>query len=131
MAASTYTVDTLAATDGRGSARELFFLLGADSLADLPTWREPARICQLAALVVVGRAGQPVDFSPLTGLIDSERLALFRKLLVEMPLVDLSSRRLRSLVAQGRSIRYRTPRAVEKYIESHALYRGERMKAEG
>jgi nicotinate-nucleotide adenylyltransferase len=118
-----YTSDTLSQLAAADPARELFFLLGADSLADLPSWRDPALICQLAVPAVVRRAGQPVDFSPLAPLVDPERLALFRRHQIEMPLVELSSRELRSRIARGKSIRYRTPRAVEKYIESHQLYR--------
>ena len=52
-----------------------------------------------------------------------ERLALIESHQVEMPLVDLSSREMRSRLARGLSIRYRTPRAVEKYIEARGLYR--------
>jgi nicotinate-nucleotide adenylyltransferase len=40
-----------------------------------------------------------------------------------MPLIELSSTDLRERAASGRSLRYRTPRAVERYIETHALYR--------
>ncbi len=118
----TYTVETLAAIAAEDPHRELFFLMGADSLADLPTWREPARICELAVPVVVGRAGQGIDFSPLAELVPAERLELFRRHQVEMPLVELSSHDIRRRVAGGQSIRYRTPRAVEKYIESRGLY---------
>ncbi len=90
-----YTVDTLRQLAAEDPARELFLLLGADSLADLPNWREPAEICRLAVPAVVRRAGQPVDFAPLAALVDPERLALFRGHEVEMPLVELSSRDLR------------------------------------
>ena len=38
---------------------ELFFLIGADSLHDLPTWREPARILELAKVIAVNRGNQP------------------------------------------------------------------------
>ncbi len=118
-----YTVDTLTQLAAEDPKRELFFLLGADSLIDLPYWRDPTEICRLAVPVVVRRAGQEIDFSPLTALVEPERLSLFRQHQVEMPLVELSSRDLRSRIARGLGIRYRTPRAVEKYIETHALYR--------
>ena len=81
----TYTVDTLAALAAEECRRELFFLMGADSLADLPNWREPERICQLAILAVVRRAGQAVDYSGLAELVPAERLELFRQHPVEMP----------------------------------------------
>ena len=119
----TYTVDTLDRLKTEAPERELIFLMGADSLADLPNWREPARICQLATIAVVGRAGQKVDYSVLVDLVPAERLESFRRHQVEMPTIDLSSHDIRQRVARGQSIRYRTPRAVEKYIETHELYR--------
>jgi nicotinate-nucleotide adenylyltransferase len=119
-----FTVDTLAQLQAEDSTRELFFLMGADSLRDLPTWREPARICALAWPVVVCRPGpgEP-DWSALTGLVDQARLARIRELKVEMPSIGISSTDIRRRAADGASIRYMTPRAVEKYIETHGLYR--------
>jgi nicotinate-nucleotide adenylyltransferase len=119
----TYTVDTLAALHAEDPRRELFFLMGADSLVDLPNWREPERICQLATLAVVRRAGQSVDYSPLAKLIAPQRLDAMRAHEVQMPIVELSSHEIRARVGRGDSIRYRTPRAVEQYIASHELYR--------
>jgi nicotinate-nucleotide adenylyltransferase len=120
-----YTVDTLEAIRREQPEAELFFLMGADSLAELPTWREPARICELASPIVVGRAGAaPTDYSVLAPLIAADRLEAIRRLRVEMPAIDLRASDLRRRVAAGLSIRYRTPRAVEKYIEAQALYRG-------
>jgi len=118
----TYTVDTLAALKAEAPERELLFLMGADSLADLPNWREPARICQLAILAVVRRPGQGVDYSRLADFVPAERLEQFRQHQVEMPLIELSSHDIRERVGRRQSIRYRTPRAVEKYIESQGLY---------
>jgi nicotinate (nicotinamide) nucleotide adenylyltransferase len=48
-----YSVETLESVHRDSPDDDLFFLIGADSLADLPTWREPARIAQLATIVVV------------------------------------------------------------------------------
>jgi nicotinate-nucleotide adenylyltransferase len=118
-----YTVDTLAHFKDEDPTRELFFLMGADSLRDLPTWKEPERLCRLAAIVVVGRSeSQDADAKaePFTGELAS-RAARFEQ--VDMPSIELSSSAIRRRIAAGQSIRYRTPRAVEKYIESHGLYR--------
>ena len=52
-----YSVDTLAAVHRDRPGDELFFLIGADSLVDLPTWRDPAGIARLATIVVVNRPG--------------------------------------------------------------------------
>src|SRR5262249_18167096 len=120
-----YTVDTLQQLHDEQPDRQLFFLMGADSLADLPNWREPLRICSLAIPAVVRRAGaaQPDD-AALAKLMASERLAIARASRVEMPMIELSSSEIRRRVSAGQSIRYQTPRAVEKYIEAMQLYQG-------
>ncbi|HTQ40122.1 MAG TPA: nicotinate-nucleotide adenylyltransferase [Pirellulales bacterium] len=119
-----YTVDTLQQLHDEQPERELFFLMGADSLADLPNWRQPERICTLAVPVVVRRAGSPEpDDSVLSRLMSPARLEIARQHRVEMPTIDLSGSDLRRRMAAGLSIRYRTPRAVEKYIETRRLYR--------
>ena len=119
-----YTVETLREVRRLRPEDDLFFLMGADALRDLPTWREPAEICRLALPVVVRRAGlPPLDFSPLAAFVDSTRLAEIQAAEVEMPLVDISSTDLRHRAEDGLSLRFRTPRAVEKYIETQGLYR--------
>ena len=119
-----YTVDTLTAIQAEHPDAELFLLMGADSLHDLPDWRDTARICQLATPVVVGRPDSPPpDYAVLAPLVTAERLAEIQQHRVEMPLVQFSSTEIRQRVAAGKSIRYRTPRAVEKYIETAGLYR--------
>jgi nicotinate-nucleotide adenylyltransferase len=126
-----YTVDTLAHIKQADPSRELFFLMGADSLGDLPNWKEPARLCQLAMPVVVRRSSSPFatddagtqELSRLEHLLPAERVSAVRQQQVQMPRIDLSSTEIRQRIAAGRSIRYQTPRAVEKYIETHQLYR--------
>jgi nicotinate-nucleotide adenylyltransferase len=121
-----FTVDTLEEIHAEHPHHELFFLLGADSLHDLPLWRSPERICELALPLVVQRHGSPTpDFTVLDKLLSPERMAQAQSMLVHMPLVDLSSTDLRQRAAEGRSLRYRTPRAVERYIETQGLYRSE------
>lgn len=119
-----YTVDTLESLVAEDPSRKLFLLLGGDSLVDLPTWRQPERICQLALPVIVRRPGAPEpDFRPLAALVSGRRLAEIQAAQVEMPQIELSSREIRRRVTQGLSIRFRTPRAVEMYIRSAGLYR--------
>jgi len=121
-----YTVDTLAALAEQQPGCSLFFLMGADSLKDLPTWREPQRLCELAVPLVVRRAGSPEpDFSAIRHLLTTKRLEEIREQQVEMPIIELSSTDIRQRVARGQSIRFRTPRAVEKFIETHGLYRSD------
>ena len=121
-----YTVDTLETIAQQHPEAELFFLMGADTLQDLPHWRQPSRICELALPIVVRRQGaaEP-DWEPMVNIVPDERLMQTRQHQVQMPGIELSSSDIRRRVAAGRSIRYRTPRAVEKYIETHRLYQDE------
>ena len=120
-----YTADTLAHFREQHPDAELFFLLGADMLNDLPGWYQPRRVCELAAPIVVRRPGAgPIDFAAVEGITSAERIAQIRSLQVEMPEISISSTDIRHRVAAGRSIRYQVPRAVEKYILAHGLYRG-------
>jgi nicotinate-nucleotide adenylyltransferase len=120
-----YTVDTLDEIQRQHPGSQLFLLMGADSLHDLPTWREPQRICELAIPIVVRRAGSPMpDLSVLRPLMSPERWEEANRNQVSMPIIDLSSSDLRRRVAAGQTIRFRTPRAVEKLIETHGLYQG-------
>lgn len=119
-----YTVDTLAQLRQARPGDDLFFLLGSDSLRDFPTWYQPQRILELAELLVVERpdfpAISPADLRAALGLEASFEL---RYQIVRSPLIELSSRDLRQYLAEGRSVRYMIPRAVEAYIDDKGLYR--------
>ena len=103
---------------------ELHLLLGSDTLPEFPRWYEPGRIVRTAALVVMERPGHPVptaeELRAAIGLSPAEQLRLQR---VDVPLIDLSSRDIRRRVAEGRTVRYMLPRAVEVYIGEKKLYR--------
>ncbi len=119
-----YTVDTLAAIHDQHPDSTMYLLMGADSLHDLPTWREPTRICELATIAVVRRGGSPEpDFSVLKQIVSDQQRTAIQQAQVQMPLIELSSTDLRHRAATGQSLRFRTPRAVEKYIETHGLYK--------
>ena len=113
-----YTADLLRAL--HSPEHELFFLVGADILPELPKWREPQHIMQLARLVVVNRPGAPsADLDRIEAVLPGVRE---RVELVHMPGVDVSSREIRKRVATGKPIRYLTPPAVERYILDRRLY---------
>lgn len=118
-----YTVETMAKLREQDADRELFFMMGADSLFDFPNWKQPAEICELCTPVVVSRPGSPEpDFGVLKGIVSDQRVAEIAKHMVTMPQVDISSTEIRDRVSSGRSIRFQVPRAVEKYIETQGLY---------
>ncbi len=108
-----FTVDTLQALRARHPGARLFLLLGADSLAEFATWREPAAIARLATLVVAARPG-PAPRA-LAGAPRVVRL--------DNPVVGISSSALRARARAGRPLRYLVPDAVAAYAARHRLYR--------
>ena len=118
-----YSVETLEEVRRERPGDELFFLIGSDSLADLPTWRQPELIARMATIVVVNRPG--VDLNP----VSPDALPSFgprAKPLraVEIPPVGIASKDLRKRMAQRRSVRFMVSRGVEAYIEAQGLYSG-------
>lgn len=121
-----FTVDTLQQLADEEPDRELFLLMGMDSLVDFPNWRQPARILELATLVAVNRRSLHDDASHRTAVMAIELLtpSVRRRLkIVEMPDIEISATDLRRRVRAGRSIRFQTPRPVAMYISEHGLYR--------
>jgi nicotinate-nucleotide adenylyltransferase len=125
---TSYTLDTLLALAAAHPSDTLALVLGPDAVADLPTWREPARIATLAEVVPVEREGlddlaAAAAAGGLSNLLGPEGTAAILGRRVRMPAIGIRATDLRAAVAAGRSIRYRTPRAVERYIVTHGLYR--------
>ena len=120
-AGPSYSVDTVAELQGQlGAGDELFFILGYDSLAEIPLWHEPSRLIQMCRLVAVPRPGYSVpDLKKLEADIPglSQRVILMDK-----PEIDISATEIRNRVARGLSISHLVPQPVERYIKQHRLY---------
>lgn len=115
-----YTVDTLRQYRGAHPDADLFFIMGADQLAEFHEWQDPPGIAGMATLVAVGREGvEPSKMNPL--VVSPELEVHFVSLPV--PRVDISSSEIRTRVREGRPIRYLVPDGVGKIIETHCLYR--------
>jgi len=116
-----YTVDTIAELKGKLDAGdELFFILGWDNLAELPQWREPARLVGMCQLVVAPRPGYSAyDLKSLEAAIPglSQRVTIMEK-----PEMNISASEIKERVARGLSIRHLVPEPVERYIKEHRLY---------
>jgi nicotinate-nucleotide adenylyltransferase len=115
-----YSVETLEAVHAERPGDDLFFLIGADSLADLPHWREPSRIARLATVVVVNRPG--IETTSLEASVPDFGPEARPLVAVTIPPIGIASSDLRQSRAEGRSIRYQVPRGVEAYIEAQGLY---------
>jgi nicotinate-nucleotide adenylyltransferase len=111
------TLELLA--DGQPEA-EMFFLLGADMAAGLASWKEPARVLELATLGVVPRPG--VGLGAVRSAL--ERLgAADRAEIIGMPLCGASSTTVRQRAREGRPLRHLVPDRVIELIAKRGLYR--------
>jgi nicotinate-nucleotide adenylyltransferase len=127
-AGPSFTVDTLEelATAERRAGREpdLWFILSAEALAGLATWRAPERILALARLAVVPRGGTAPDLAAAAAAFGRDFPGLSDRVrFIPGPRLELSATRIRARVAAGRSIRYLVPSAVAEAITEYALYR--------
>ncbi len=127
-----YTVDTLREVDARKPDAELFFLMGADSLHDLPKWREPDAILNLATPLVVARAGEPAPhFEGLAELCSPQRIQEISEARVEMPAMAISSTEIRKRVAAGESLVRMVPSSVADFIAQRRIYQRSRASRSG
>jgi len=111
----TYTVDTLADLRQLHPSANLFFITGADAVAQILTWKDTERLWDLAKFVAVGRPGHvlalPSGIPP--GAIST----------VEIPAMAISSTDIRHRAAVGKPIWYLVPDGVVQYINKYHLYR--------
>lgn len=117
-----FTVDTLRELKAQFPDDDLLLLMGADSLRDLLTWREPEEIAGLAMIVACNRPGvADITSSQIVEWVGPKIAP--RVLSVTMPGTDLSATDLRQRIADGGKLRFLTPRAVEAFISQHGLYK--------
>lgn len=107
-----YTIETVRGLAAAHPDAELFLLMGADTAATLPQWREPEALALLVQVAVAGRGDGPMP-----------KPAGFRVHPLPSRRVDISATEIRVRVGAGRSIRGFVPDAVADYIAAHGLYR--------
>jgi nicotinate-nucleotide adenylyltransferase len=113
-AGPTYTVDTL--TDlraARGHGVELFFITGADALAQILTWKDAEELFALAHFIGVTRPGHQLS---------DDGLPAGRVSLLEVPAMAISSTDCRDRVSRGEPVWYLVPDGVVQYVAKHRLY---------
>ena len=112
----TYTIDTLRDLSAALPGTDLYFITGADALADIFTWRDADELFELARFVGCTRPGYLVDQRTL-GDIPSDRVTL-----LEIPALAISSTECRERRAKGEPVWYLVPDGVVQYISKHDLY---------
>ena len=110
----TYTVDTLRDLKAQRPDAELFFITGADAVAQILSWRDHDELWDLAHFVAVSRPGHVLDVQGLPSGDVSQ---------LEIPALAISSTDCRDRVARGFPVWYLVPDGVVQYIAKHHLYR--------
>lgn len=102
----------------------LCWIVGSDSLAELHTWKDVARLIESCRIVTVRRPGaDSPDLASLRALAPPVAVDRLTRDIVETPRIDISSTDIRQRVQAGRSIRYLVPDCVREHILSRGLYR--------
>jgi nicotinate-nucleotide adenylyltransferase len=112
----TYTIDTLRDLTAQLPDTDLYFITGADALADIFTWRDAEELFELARFVGVTRPGYALDDDTI-GDIPADRVTL-----IEIPALAISSTDCRDRTERGEPVWYLVPDGVVQYIAKHRLY---------
>jgi nicotinate-nucleotide adenylyltransferase len=115
-----YTIDTARELTRRGWGRASW-LIGADMLRGLPTWREPGALLVEVDFVVVARPGWTFDWETMP-----PAYRVLRDRVVDVPQIDISATEIRRRVASNLPIDFLTPEPVVRYIHDRGLYRREK-----
>jgi nicotinate-nucleotide adenylyltransferase len=112
----TYTVDTLRDLKNERPDAELFFITGADAIAQILTWKDAEELFSMAQFVAVTRPGHALSIDGLPG----DRVHV-----LEVPALAISSTDVRARERAGQPVWYLVPDGVVQHIAKHRLYRGQ------
>ncbi|CCI51567.1 nicotinate-nucleotide adenylyltransferase [Nostocoides jenkinsii Ben 74] len=116
----TYTIDTLRDLRTQHPEAELFFITGADALAQILSWKDAEELFELAQFIGVTRPGY---------VLTEDGLPADRVHLQEVPAMAISSTDCRDRVGDGEPVWYLVPDGVVQYINKHQLYAVEESRA--
>jgi nicotinate-nucleotide adenylyltransferase len=115
----TYTVDTLRRLRAeQEDGTRLYFIIGADAILQLLTWKEPDQVLAQAEFIAATRPG--FDLDRLVSQVPGAADRIHR---MEIPALAIAASDIRARVARGAPIQYLVPDGVARYIHKHGLYR--------
>jgi nicotinate-nucleotide adenylyltransferase len=114
LGGTSYTVRTIETLKKERPDTQWFLIIGSDSLLGLPSWKEPEKLIKEFRFIVFPRTSSDPALS--------EKRFLERSIVLNVPLVTISSSDIRSRVGRGEPIDEMVPAEVERYIALHKLY---------
>lgn len=119
-----YTIDTIRELRRQYPNDELLFIVGADSVRELPNWKAPEEIGGECPIVIGVRPGFDEGiFEELKGRLSAEFIQSLKDHFVETPSIGISSTDIRRRLSERKSIRHLVPAGVFDYIRTNDLYR--------
>lgn len=119
-----YTLNTVRYFHRRDPGRSLVWIIGADSLPELPTWYHIAELVEECTIVTAVRPGwTPPPKDLLAAAVGDAKGQELLSNCISTPAIEISATDIRRRVREGLSIRYLVPESVKSYIETHGLYR--------
>lgn len=120
-----YTIDTVKIIHDQYPEATLFFIMGGDTYRDLVNWNNPQQLFTTAKLAVAVMRRPSKDGSDLRLDIHRQTIPSLEQnaLLLDSPLVEISSTDIVRRIIQGKSVRYLLPDTVIAYIREHNLYK--------
>jgi nicotinate-nucleotide adenylyltransferase len=116
-----YAHGTLAWLKKRNPDRKYAYLMGGDSLRDLPSWDQPeSLIAQCERIIVMQRPNADFDIETVLEQFPALRQRL---VLLDVPQIEISGQVIRQRARSGGAYRYFVPEPIYAYIEKHQLYR--------
>ena len=115
-----YSVDTVSLLQAQHPEVKIVYLMGGDSLGDLPTWFASQQfVAACHSLGVMRRPGNEVNLK----LLENQIPGITKKIqFVEAPLLGVSASQIRSRIRQKKPFRCYLPNSVYKIIQEHNLY---------
>lgn len=111
----TYTIDTLRDIHAQYPDADLFFITGADAVAEIMQWKDADAMFDIAHFVAVTRPGYAETDLMINGKVD----------MLEIPALAISSTDVRKRATRGEPVWYLVPDGVVQYISKHGLYRSQ------
>lgn len=119
---TTYTVDTLEALNKTNPECEYYFIMGADSLGYMETWKDYSRILKLSTILVASRNDAGTQSVLKLSKKFQHQYSYARIYHLDSPSIEISSKEIRARIKQNRTIKYLVPESVENYIKKKKLY---------
>lgn len=114
-----YTLHTLKFLKDKYPEDELFFIIGEDSLADLPKWYKTEEILELCSLLVFARKSHKTFLGTLNKMRKKYKENIYP---ISAPIIEISSTDIRNRIRDTKSIKYMVPDKVIEYVKEHRFY---------